>query len=196
MLGYPAQTLKRVDEVVTLARRINHPYIEGFARLFGCLMRILRREPPECQREAETLISLSTEHEFPDWLNWATAAAGWALEQQGNRDGLDRLVHGMVELRAARAELMLPFFGSCAPKSTCGVMRQKRRVWRSTEVWRLQYGIERAHGTRNFIDYWVISRSRNQVMQPNRRAPPKRTIRRRSNSRSNNKRNPGNSARP
>ena len=101
-LGYVNQARVRISEALSEARRLRHALTLANvllrANLFDWFIRTA-----EAQRRTEELLALSTEHDFPLFLGWATALRGWGL-----------LVDVSVERR------------SCAPGRDLGACRCKR----------------------------------------------------------------------
>src|SRR5262249_28814511 len=57
------------------------------------------------QKQAEAGIALSTEHEFPELLAWATLMRGWALAEQGQGgEGIAQIRQGLAAWRAMGVE--------------------------------------------------------------------------------------------
>jgi len=68
-----------------------------------------RREEQETQRRAEALLALSTEQEFPVWLEYGTILQGWALAVQGQgEEGIVQLRQGLAALQAVGNVLSEP----------------------------------------------------------------------------------------
>jgi hypothetical protein len=66
-----------------LARARSHPFDLGFAESFVGVLRQSRREARAAQEIAESLIALSAEHGFTQFLGWATSLRGWAMTELG-----------------------------------------------------------------------------------------------------------------
>src|SRR5216683_7649623 len=71
-LGYPDQSLKRLNEALTLARTLSHPFNLAWAEAVLGAVYQLRREARATQETAESAIALSDERGFPDLLARAT----------------------------------------------------------------------------------------------------------------------------
>jgi len=98
-LGYPDRALKRTEEALTLAQELGHPHSLANALYWAARLHQFRREEQETQRRAEALLALSTEQEFPVWLEYGTILQGWALAVQGQGE------EGMAQLRQSLAAL-------------------------------------------------------------------------------------------
>ncbi len=110
LLGFSEQAAAGVRENRNLAAQISHPYVDGFVRIVSAMLCVMRREVQQCQREAAEIIALAEEHGFPDWLSWAMVLQGWALEIQGDQNGLTQIEQGITAFQSAKAEMGLPFF--------------------------------------------------------------------------------------
>jgi class 3 adenylate cyclase/predicted ATPase len=110
-LGYPHQGLTQIDETVTLAQQMAHPYSRSFGLLSASIFYAFRREVCATQEHAEAAINLATEQGFPYWMAMGTILRGWTLAQQGQaQDGIEQLHQGLRALRATGAELWRPYF--------------------------------------------------------------------------------------
>jgi predicted ATPase len=110
-LGYPHQALARCDEVLTLAKRGAHPF--SLAMTLGHVMSVHERcrDIQHTRELAETLISLSTEHEFPFWLAYGTIVHGWALVMQGQgEEGIAQMERGLADWQHLNLEQGRPGF--------------------------------------------------------------------------------------
>ena len=102
-LGYIDQARVRCSEALSEARRLRHALTLANvllrANLFDWFIRTA-----EAQRGTEELLALSTEHDFPLFLGWATALRGWGLVTLGEaREGLVLLKRGLTAVRATGA---------------------------------------------------------------------------------------------
>jgi predicted ATPase len=109
--GYPDQALKRGNEAVALAQALSHPYSLAFAGVFVSVLRQIRREARVAQETAESMIALSAEHGFTQFLAYVIVLRGWAMaEQRRNEEGIAQLQEGLAAYRAIGAELGRPYF--------------------------------------------------------------------------------------
>jgi predicted ATPase len=110
-LGYPDQALKRSQEAVVVAAGLSHPFSLAQALGFAALFHSFRREWQIAQDQAEAVIVLSTEQEFPFWLAQGTVVRGGALAEQGQvEEGLAQMQQGLAAFRAMGAEVQRPHF--------------------------------------------------------------------------------------
>ena len=111
LLGYPEQALKRVQEALTLAQGLSHPYSLAFALAHSALLHQYRREVQAAQEQAEAAIVVCTEQGFPYWLAMGTILRGWVLAEQGQEEeGIAQMVQGLAAYRATGAELRRPYY--------------------------------------------------------------------------------------
>jgi predicted ATPase len=109
-LGYPDQARKRIDEALTLARELSHPFSLAYALWFATWLHQLRREGRAAQEKAETAIALSAEQGFPHWLALETILQGWTLAEQGQtEEGIAQMQQGLAAYRAIGSQLSLPY---------------------------------------------------------------------------------------
>jgi predicted ATPase len=109
LLGYPEQGLTRVNEALTLAQRLAHPYSLSSAFVDAMLVHVLRREVGCTQERAATAIGLATTQGFPQWMAISALLRGWALAQQGqSQEGIAQIEQGLSALRATGAEIRRP----------------------------------------------------------------------------------------
>jgi tetratricopeptide (TPR) repeat protein len=106
-LGYPDQALQRSREAPSLGQELSQPHILAFALNGATMVHQFRREGRAAQEQAETLITLASEHGFTQQLNQATALRGWALTEQGKgEEGITQIRQGLAALQVAGHELL------------------------------------------------------------------------------------------
>jgi predicted ATPase len=110
-LGYPDQGLARIEEAVTLAQQIMHPFSQSFVWSFAALLHQFRREERVTQDRAEATVSLTTDQGFPHWRAHGAILHGWALAQQGQaQEGIEQIQQGLRAWRATGGELIQSYF--------------------------------------------------------------------------------------
>jgi len=108
-LGFPAQSVRRRQEALTLAQELAHPLSLTSAQFWAAWLHYLRREVPVVQALADTLLTLATTQGFPLYVGYGTCWRGWALAMQGEgAAGLVQLRQGMAIVLAAGQELARP----------------------------------------------------------------------------------------
>ena len=109
LLGHLDQGRARVDEALSEARRLDHPFTVAFVLSKVCAVEAAAGLPHDARRHAEELEALSNEHGFPLWLGLGLLQHGrslTALEQV--QDGLTVLARALSVLRAAGAVVHTP----------------------------------------------------------------------------------------
>ncbi|MGH8583208.1 MAG: hypothetical protein ACREWG_10575, partial [Gammaproteobacteria bacterium] len=110
-LGYPDQALERIDEALTLARELSHPFILGFALACAAQLHVYRREGQAAQAQAEEVIALAHEHGFPHFLAYGLILRGGALAAQGRgEEGIAQIRQGLATCQAIGQELGGSYF--------------------------------------------------------------------------------------
>ena len=111
LLGYPDQALKRMQETITLARGLSHPFSLALVLAHGSWIHQYRRELPAAQELLEALMTLANEQRFPVWLDRGTILRGWAMaEQKQIAEGIAQMRQGLAALRTTGQELFRPSF--------------------------------------------------------------------------------------
>jgi predicted ATPase len=80
MLGYPDQALERMNEALTLAQNLEHPFTLARVGLYyTTFLHQLRREWQAVSERAETAIAVATEQQVALVLAVGPIMRGWAL---------------------------------------------------------------------------------------------------------------------
>ncbi|MCZ6679230.1 MAG: AAA family ATPase [Candidatus Poribacteria bacterium] len=128
-LGYPDQALRRIQEALTLAQELSHPFSTAVARHFAGLVHQCRREPKILQGQAESEFAVATEQGFPLWVAGGTFLRGWALTAQGQEnDGIAQMRQGLDAWRATGAGMLSPYFLALLAEAY-GKVGQPERGW-------------------------------------------------------------------
>jgi predicted ATPase len=110
-LGYPDQALKTIQEALTLARELGHPFSLAYALTWAAFIPLLRREGQVAQARAEALSTLANEQGFAFLLTAGTINRGWALAEQGRaEEGIVHIQQGLTAARAMGARSVIPYF--------------------------------------------------------------------------------------
>jgi adenylate cyclase len=99
LLGHPDRALKRSDEALALARKIDHPFSLAWALFFAAWLHGLRREWPMAAERAEATVALCAEKGFAQFLLVGTCRLGEALIELG------RIEEGIAQMRDALAAM-------------------------------------------------------------------------------------------
>jgi predicted ATPase len=110
-LGYPERALETMDEALSQAREVAHPFSLAFALDHNAWLHQYRREPAETQERAEEEMRFSGEQGFPFFLAMGTIRRGWALAEQGqDAEGIAQIGQGLAAYEATGALLIRPYW--------------------------------------------------------------------------------------
>jgi predicted ATPase len=110
LLGYPEQARTRLQEALTLAHALSHPFSLACARCWATFVSQFRRDVLAVHEHAEAAVALATEQGFPVWAALGTTLRGWALTMQGQgEEGMTHARQGIAALRATGAALFVPY---------------------------------------------------------------------------------------
>jgi predicted ATPase len=111
VLGYPDQALQHIQEALTLAQELTHPFSLAVALNHAATVHQFRREVQAARERAEALVTLCSEQGFPYWVNHGTILRGWArtLQEEG-AEGIAQMRQGLAAQRATGAEIDQPYF--------------------------------------------------------------------------------------
>jgi predicted ATPase len=109
LLGHIDQGRARVNEALSEARQLDHPFTVAFVLSKVCAVEAAAGLLHDARRHAEELVALSNEHGFPLWLGFGLLQQGWSLIAFGHaQDGVAVLARGLSVLRAAGAVVHTP----------------------------------------------------------------------------------------
>jgi predicted ATPase len=93
-LGYPDQALKRSQEALALAQKLDHPFSLAFAlAIAGATLRLFLREGQMVEKWTEALNRLATEEGFVLYQAGGTVFQGWTHTEQGRFEEGIALMH-------------------------------------------------------------------------------------------------------
>lgn len=105
-LGYPDQSLGKIQEAVAVARQISHTQSLVVALQLATHLHQLRREPMLTQQRAETGIALAKEQGLELWMTLCSIYRGWALVEQGYFEtGIELMRAGLDVYKSIGAKL-------------------------------------------------------------------------------------------
>jgi predicted ATPase len=104
-LGYIDQARARAAEAVSEARRLGHAFTLALALSLSCFVSwISRGSPHDAHRQANEMLRLAEEHNFPFYLAFGMIHRGWSLAALGQgREGITWLKKGLTTMRATGA---------------------------------------------------------------------------------------------
>lgn len=94
-MGYFDQAAMRINQAISIAEEIAHPFSQGYARAFAGAIYSARSEPQMILQHAEQTIVLAQAQGFPHFQVMGTLLYGWALA------GLDKAAEGAQHLQHA-----------------------------------------------------------------------------------------------
>ena len=90
-------------EAIGLARELEHPFTMVFALTSLSWIYSTLRNAKKTRELADEAIAISTQYSFELGLAWATSFQGWALAENGQEEGLAKLINGLSATRATGA---------------------------------------------------------------------------------------------
>jgi predicted ATPase len=109
-LGYPDRALVSIQDALTLAQQLAHPFMLAHTLDFSAWLHLYRREGQLTREQAEADIALATEHKIAFFLAHGTIFRGWVLVEQGRRtEGIAQICQGLAAYRATGAECERPY---------------------------------------------------------------------------------------
>ena len=97
--GFLDDAARLADTAVTHARTRNSPFILAWSLIVAAQTHLFRRDASASEQAAQQAITLSREHQLPQWMAFGQQCLGWVLCQQGDwhrgielqREALDSL---------------------------------------------------------------------------------------------------------
>lgn len=105
-LGYPDQAFQKVQEALTLARELSHPFTLAYALFFVAAVHGYRGEHALVHPPNEEMLALSLEHGFPVFVAGGTIVRSLMLLAQGKieiAEGIAQIHRSMDAYRATGA---------------------------------------------------------------------------------------------
>jgi predicted ATPase/class 3 adenylate cyclase len=97
VLGFPDRARDRIENAVTVAEQLSHPYSLAYA-LFHCgLLYLWRREYEQVRERADGVLAVVDDHDFPIWRALGTVLRGAATTGMGLHE------EGVAEIRRGKA---------------------------------------------------------------------------------------------
>jgi predicted ATPase len=109
-LGYPDQGLTQINDALTLAQQVAHPFSLGYALNCAATLHQFRREVRAAEERAKAAISLATAQGFSYWIAINALLHGWALAHQGQaKAGIAQIDQGLRAFPATGAKMFQPY---------------------------------------------------------------------------------------
>lgn len=109
--GFPDRARDACNQSLALARQLGHPYSLAYALTFAALLHCRLRECEVALTHADEAIDLAHQHGFHLWRIGGSAARGWALAQQGVKQGAESLQQCVEMTRLAMGGVSLVVLG-------------------------------------------------------------------------------------
>ena len=109
-LGYPDRALARIEEALTLARRIAQAFSLAHAHEHAAHLHQYRLEPEQALVHAEAAVRLAAEQGYAYRAATGATLRGWALSADDAQAGLEEVTRGIRAYRATGAAMDLPYF--------------------------------------------------------------------------------------
>ena len=108
-LGYPDQALKRSQETIELARKLNHPFSQADALCFaGCLLSSMRRDAVGLAEAADAIMQNADVGSMGGWRATGMRYRGVALVLQGKiEESIDQIRKGITAMKSVEDETNL-----------------------------------------------------------------------------------------
>src|SRR5207248_3102701 len=103
VLGEVEQAETLALEAIGIARELDHPFTLGYTLSFLSWVYSTVRNANRTLELTDEAIAISTQYSFELGLAWATASQGWALAENGQEEGVGRLISGLSATRATGA---------------------------------------------------------------------------------------------
>jgi predicted ATPase len=119
LLGYPDQAVRKSYEAQTFAQELSQPFTLAYVSVCALTILGLCREAQATLEKAEEIITISSDHGFPQWLAVGTAYRGYALTlfysepdtTQGQiDDGIAQIRQGLDDWIFTRSEVLKTHF--------------------------------------------------------------------------------------
>ena len=105
ILGEVEQVETLALEAIGMARELEHPFTLVFTLASLSWIYSTLRNAKRTLELADEAIAVSTQYSFELGLAWATSFQGWALAENGQEEGLGKLIHGLSATRATGASI-------------------------------------------------------------------------------------------
>jgi predicted ATPase len=108
-LGYPDQAAQRVEEALTRAQELAHPFTLTWALCRTGFVLQFYRAVPAIYERAEAALALGTAHGFRHLVAWGMLLRGWTLAAQGHGEaGITQMRQGLAAWQSTGAEMDIP----------------------------------------------------------------------------------------
>jgi predicted ATPase/transcriptional regulator with XRE-family HTH domain len=112
LLGYPAQALARLHDLLDLADTLLHSFRLTYRHIWGAAMGYqLQRDIERTRVWAESGLALANKYGFPQWQAHGSVLYGWAIAEQGKvTEGIECIQQGLAIWHRTKAKSMVPYY--------------------------------------------------------------------------------------
>ncbi|MFQ5657509.1 MAG: AAA family ATPase [Candidatus Methylomirabilales bacterium] len=101
VLGYPDQALRHIQEALSLARELSHPYTTAWALYYAAWLYYHCGETQASAEKAEAVVTLATAQGFPLFFALGSILSGRVMVEQGRgEEGIAQLHRGLAAIMA------------------------------------------------------------------------------------------------
>ena len=106
-LGYPEQSKHKIEALLALVERIDHPCFQAEAYMNAAFSFWNRRQVTEAREVAEKAIAISRQHSYSFSLGGGLGIMGWVLGEEGKLDkGIEIILEGLAVLKDSSSRLI------------------------------------------------------------------------------------------
>jgi DNA-binding SARP family transcriptional activator len=110
-LGLPDAALRRGQEAVDLARKLDQPFNQTLAATYLALLQQLRGDPVAFRQQAEVALGLATTFKAPYYGAWASVLVAYAdVVDHPDSEHLSRLRVAIAVFKGTGARVRLPYY--------------------------------------------------------------------------------------
>jgi predicted ATPase/DNA-binding winged helix-turn-helix (wHTH) protein len=111
VLGYPAQAQARLQELLTRAQALSHPYSLAVALLAEATWHQFCRQPSGIEANIQKVITLSADYGFPHIRAMGMILQGWSMAMQGRGvQGVTLITAGLTAEQATGEFIRRPYY--------------------------------------------------------------------------------------
>jgi class 3 adenylate cyclase/predicted ATPase len=119
-LGYPDKALNRTNEILEVARNLNHPFSIGWALAFGMMVAGFRRDPEMTMQRTQETIDYCQKQAYPFWLTASQVWLGWAMTEKGDiEEGINMMKQGLAGFDMIGSNVVQPLFMGVLAEVLC-----------------------------------------------------------------------------
>ncbi|MBX7434907.1 AAA family ATPase [Mycobacterium sp. Y57] len=111
VLGYPDESVRKMDETLSHARELEHPFTVAQTLNFSAHLRQLVRDSRTAREHADEALRICAAGGFKAYGGWSLLPRGWALAEQGSAaEGLDDIREAAESRQAMKVGGVMPWF--------------------------------------------------------------------------------------